>query len=93
MWLGFLTEDEAAAQPGWRDWLATLAREKRVARLQRREATLWIAAERLPQFQALWPDATLEPAIAAPPAYGADLVARGRAGRDPARPARRAWAR
>ncbi len=29
---------------------------------------LWIAAERLPQFRALWPDAELEPAIAAPAA-------------------------
>jgi ATP-dependent Lhr-like helicase len=33
--------------------------------------TIWIAAERLPQFQALWPDATLEPAIAAPASYAA----------------------
>ncbi len=30
---------------------------------------IWVAAERLPQFQALWPDAALEPAIAAPGAY------------------------
>jgi ATP-dependent Lhr-like helicase len=29
---------------------------------------LWIAAERLPQFQALWPRARLDPAIAAPQA-------------------------
>jgi ATP-dependent Lhr-like helicase len=33
--------------------------------------TLWISAERLPQFQALWPDARLEPAIAAPAEYAA----------------------
>jgi ATP-dependent Lhr-like helicase len=33
------------------------------------EATLWIAAERLPQFQALWPGALLEPPIAAPAEY------------------------
>ena len=57
----------------------------------RRDATLWIAAERLPQFQALWPAATLEPAIAAPAAYAErELVARDGAGRNPARPARRA---
>ena len=29
---------------------------------------LWIAAERLPQFQALWPEAQLDPPIAAPEA-------------------------
>ena len=31
-------------------------------------ATLWVAAERLPQFVALWPEARLEPDIAAPAA-------------------------
>jgi ATP-dependent helicase Lhr and Lhr-like helicase len=31
--------------------------------------TLWIAAERLPQFQAVWPDAMLAPPIAAPASY------------------------
>ena len=30
---------------------------------------LWVAAERLPQFQALWPEATLDPDIAAPAAH------------------------
>ncbi len=32
-------------------------------------ATLWIAAERLPQFQALWPAAKLDPPIAAPASH------------------------
>ena len=71
VWLGFLSEEEAQAGPGWRDWLAALARERRVARLHGPQATLWIAAERLPQFQALWPGARLEPAIAAPAASAA----------------------
>jgi ATP-dependent helicase Lhr and Lhr-like helicase len=35
------------------------------------QATLWIAAERLPQFQALWPDAKLDPSITAPDEYAA----------------------
>ena len=30
---------------------------------------LWVAAERLPQFQELWPDARVDPAIAAPAPY------------------------
>jgi ATP-dependent helicase Lhr and Lhr-like helicase len=32
---------------------------------------LWIAAERLPQFEALWPGARLDPSIAAPAVYAA----------------------
>jgi len=70
-WLGFLSAAEAQAQAGWNDWLAALARDKRVTRLQATQATLWIAAERLPQFLALWPQARLEPAIAAPAEYAA----------------------
>jgi ATP-dependent Lhr-like helicase len=68
VWLGFLSMDEASAGAGWSDWLSDLAREKRVTRLHTAAATVWIAAERLPQFQALWPTAALEPAIAAPAA-------------------------
>jgi ATP-dependent Lhr-like helicase len=64
VWLGFLGADEV--QPGWNDWLAALARDRRVARLALPEVVIWIAAERLPQFRQLWPDARLEPAIAAP---------------------------
>ncbi len=33
------------------------------------ELRLWVAAERLPQFLALWPKASLDPAIAAPAGY------------------------
>jgi ATP-dependent helicase Lhr and Lhr-like helicase len=69
VWLGFLTADEVQAAAGWSDWLAALARDRRVTRLQTPGATLWIAAERLPQFLALWPQATLDPPIAAPDAY------------------------
>jgi ATP-dependent helicase Lhr and Lhr-like helicase len=69
VWLGFLTEEEARAQPGWNDWLAELARQKRVARLKAAGATLWISAERLPQFQALWPISKPQPPIAPPATY------------------------
>jgi ATP-dependent Lhr-like helicase len=40
-----------------------------VARLDGGHAPLWITAERLPQFLALWPSARLEPTITAPAAY------------------------
>ncbi len=68
VWLGFLTEDEAAKQAEWEPWLEALSRQKRTARLRAGNKSLWIAAERLPQFRALFPDATLDPAIEAPQA-------------------------
>ena len=66
LWLGCLSAEEARAAPGWADWLAALAREKRVARLEAPRASLWIPAERLNQVRALWPAAGLDPDIAAP---------------------------
>ena len=70
--LGFLTEEEAKAGNGWREWLDALAKEKRVARLKTGAASLWISAERLNQFQAILPDTGLDPVIAAPPDARAD---------------------
>jgi len=69
VWLGFLAEAEIGNTPGWAGWLVELAASRRAGRLQHGGATLWVAAERLPQFQALWPDAMLDPPIAAPTAY------------------------
>ncbi|TXL71390.1 DEAD/DEAH box helicase [Vineibacter terrae] len=66
VWLGFLTEAEVMAGPGWQGWLQLLAGQKRVARLDVAGSVLWIAAERLAQFQALWPGLKTEPKIAAP---------------------------
>jgi ATP-dependent helicase Lhr and Lhr-like helicase len=69
MWLGFLSAEEAAKEPGWSEWFTELAREKRTTLLTAPRTPLWVAAERLPQFLALWPQANLEPAIAAPAEY------------------------
>jgi ATP-dependent Lhr-like helicase len=69
VWLGFLDAREIGNTPGWAGWLGELAANRRAARFSRAGATVWIAAERLPQFVAPWPDATLEPGIAAPSAY------------------------
>ena len=57
VWLGFLTEAEVAARSRL-ERLAGRACRRRSARraLQLPAATLWIAAERLPQFHALWPE-------------------------------------
>ena len=64
-WLGFLTAEEAHANPGWSEWLGELASEKRAAQLHAPNSVLWIAAERVVQFQALWPCARLAPELAA----------------------------
>ena len=66
LWLSCLSKEEADATPAWREWLDLLAREKRVALLRAPHATLWIPAERLNQFRALWPEARLDPHIAPP---------------------------
>jgi ATP-dependent helicase Lhr and Lhr-like helicase len=66
-WLGLLTQEEASAQPQWPGLLAELASQKRAARLI--PGGYWIAAERLPEFAALHPDAHTEPAVSAPPEY------------------------
>jgi ATP-dependent helicase Lhr and Lhr-like helicase len=71
VWLGFLSEAEVESGESWRFWLAQLARDKRVARLTLPQATLWITAERLKQFEALWPGAALDPDIAAPASLAA----------------------
>jgi ATP-dependent helicase Lhr and Lhr-like helicase len=66
VWLGCLTEDEARGVASWGEWLNELARQRRATLLDAPGAKLWITAERLPQFQALWPAAKLAPSISAP---------------------------
>jgi ATP-dependent Lhr-like helicase len=66
LWLGCLTETEVRAQPGWSEWLDALARDRRVALMNTGHVSLWIPAERLRQFRAVWPEARLEPEIAPP---------------------------
>jgi ATP-dependent helicase Lhr and Lhr-like helicase len=104
-WLGFLSVEEAEADPDWSDWFAQLAHDRRVTRVtllpsdphvvtpadprdgqqgpaarggvrepldsrfrgnDEEPMSMWVAAERLPQFQALWPDTRSDPAITAP---------------------------
>ena len=68
VWLGFIAEDEAGQQPGWLDWLRELAKQNRAARMAAPGGAIWVAAERVPQLAALWPEAALEPHIVAPAA-------------------------
>ncbi|HWQ37408.1 MAG TPA: DEAD/DEAH box helicase [Burkholderiales bacterium] len=70
-WLGLLTEAEAALQPSWGPLLRRLMEEKRAARCvpAGREAGFYVAAERLPEFDAVHPDAAISPGVAAPAEY------------------------
>jgi ATP-dependent helicase Lhr and Lhr-like helicase len=69
VWLGFLTGAEVESDPRWSGWLADLSGQKRAARFDVGRSTLWISAERLPQFRALWPKLKTAPALAVPPPY------------------------
>ncbi len=66
LWLGCLSAEEAQTIPEWAGWLTDLARDHRVTRLQTPQGTLWVAAERLPQFLTLWPMAHLSPNVGPP---------------------------
>lgn len=64
--LGFLTEEEGRP---WQNFFDELKTENRVGRLMpaaERSKTIWIAAERLPQLNAVYTNAILDPPIAAP---------------------------
>ncbi|HEX3250486.1 MAG TPA: DEAD/DEAH box helicase [Pyrinomonadaceae bacterium] len=62
--LGFLTEVEGA---DWQEFFAELNADRRAAVLTTGTAKkLWVAAERLPQLQVVYPQAELQPPIVAP---------------------------
>jgi ATP-dependent Lhr-like helicase len=66
VWLGFLTGDEVQSDPRWSGWLTELASQHRAAAVEHAGARLWIAAERVAQFRALWPELKINPALRAP---------------------------
>src|SRR5262245_40251885 len=72
VWLGFFTDAEVQREANWPQWLNELTRQKRVTRLGTPNASVWITAERLPQFRALWPQVRLEPTITAPATFARD---------------------
>ncbi|HVS78230.1 MAG TPA: DEAD/DEAH box helicase, partial [Steroidobacteraceae bacterium] len=68
-WLTFMTASEIGKRADWAAWVSGLAAARRAARLDIGGATLWVAAERLPLFQALGPEAQPEPPIGVPVEY------------------------
>ena len=69
--LGFATEEEAAERGEWKLFLADLGAQRRVTRLATPDRSLWVTAERLPQFDALFPQAVRSPQIEAPEEFAA----------------------
>jgi ATP-dependent helicase Lhr and Lhr-like helicase len=68
LWLTCLTAAEAERQAGWAALLSQLAEARRVTQLTHGALTLWVCAERLPLFRALYPQAHCEPAVVTPAA-------------------------
>jgi ATP-dependent Lhr-like helicase len=82
LWLTFLTEEEVTRHPGWHELVDTLAGQKRITKLVDATRTgagagatalgaraLWVTAERVPLFLAVFPDARLEPPVEVPAAH------------------------
>jgi ATP-dependent helicase Lhr and Lhr-like helicase len=68
LWLSYLTAAEAAAGSGWPELLLELASQRRVTQLDTGTLRLWVTAERLPLFEALYPGARCEPLVTTPAA-------------------------
>jgi ATP-dependent helicase Lhr and Lhr-like helicase len=61
LWLGCITDVEVQAAPEWAGWLTALASEQRATHLETPGAEFWVAAERLNQFNVVWPQAQRRP--------------------------------
>ncbi len=78
MQLGFVTVDEGR-NSGWTGLFDELLKDRRATVLEvtqignLRHRMLWIAAERLNQMQAIYPDAELDPPIEAPASYANEV--------------------
>ncbi len=69
MSFGFLSEEEVATQPTWRALIEELAGARRITRVARQTCAIYVAAERLPEFEALFPATEHVPSIKVPPQY------------------------
>jgi ATP-dependent Lhr-like helicase len=70
MSLACISDAEVQANPQWGEWLQTLAEGGRACRLQiDPEHSLWLARERLSCLQALYSQASVQPALEALPGF------------------------
>jgi len=77
LWLTFLTEAEVERGALWPALIATLVAQQRVTRIGAAGTRLWVTAERLPLFTALYPQSIPEPAVITPAAYAHACSAEG----------------
>lgn len=68
MLFGFLTKQECTSAT-WEAFFQQLKAQKRATELHTPGHTFWVCAERLPILAALFPDASLSPAISAPTSF------------------------
>jgi ATP-dependent Lhr-like helicase len=67
--LAFLSDAEVEARPDWRGLMDELAGARRATRLVLGPRSVYVAAERLPELDAVFPGATRRPEIEPPAAY------------------------
>jgi len=72
--IGFVTAEEGG-RSGWQPLFESLAKDRRAAVLRGSvdSPALWVAAERLPQLRALFPEASLQPEIDPPGRFAAKV--------------------
>ena len=73
VWLTFLTGAEVERQGGWPELMRQLSGERRVTRLSAERAELWVTAEQLPLFTALYPQAGRDREVITPPAHAREV--------------------
>jgi ATP-dependent Lhr-like helicase len=69
LWLTFMTAEEIEREPAWQALRHELITQRRVTRLDIGERSIFVATERLPCFQALFPDVKPQPQVVVPAAY------------------------
>jgi ATP-dependent Lhr-like helicase len=73
VWLTFLTASEVALHDGWPELIRQLAGERRVTRIAAEGVELWVTAEQLPLFSALYPAASRDREVITPAAHTREL--------------------
>ena len=69
LWLTFMTQEEVESQPGWPALCHELITQRRLTRLNVGGATIFVATERVPYFEALFPNVSMDPPVVVPAAY------------------------
>ncbi|HVH83864.1 MAG TPA: DEAD/DEAH box helicase, partial [Steroidobacteraceae bacterium] len=75
VWLTFLTAAEVERHAGWPELMTQLALERRVTRLAAEPVEIWVTAEQLPLFTALYPEAARDPQVVTPAAHAREVTA------------------